>query len=297
MKTPALLLVLAPLVACASAGREAAWEKAPAAPAAGTTTSSASPELARAEEAWRARDDKAKVLEAIAAWEAVAAKEPTNVAVMTKLSRAYYFLVDGHIGLEEGDVTEQKLDNHQKGADWGEKALLVVDPKFGEKMRAGIAFEKAIGEIEAPAIPAAYWYCANLGRFAIAKGLSARLFYKDRVAAAMRRIGDLDPKFFHAASDRYFGAFYSVLPSIAGRDLDKSKQHFDKAVAAAPEYLANKVVQADTLAIALDDQALYTKLLNEVIAAADGEDPDYAPENRAAKRQAKRFLTMTGDRF
>lgn len=293
----AWLLALSPLVACASAGREAAWEKQPPGPAAGTVTATASAELASAEAAWAARDDKAQVQAAITAWEAIALKEPTNAGVMAKLSRAYYFLVDGHIALEAGDVTEQKLENHQKGADWGEKALLILDPKFGEKMRAGVEFETAIADIEAPSIDAAYWYCTNLSRFANAKGLSARLFYKDRVAAGMRRIGQVDAKYFHSASDRFFGAFYSALPSIAGRDLDKSREHFDKAIAASPEYLSNKVLKADFLAVNLDDEKLYKQLLDEVLAAPDGEDPDYAPENRAAKRQAKKFLAMAGDRF
>jgi hypothetical protein len=298
MKTSSwLFLILSPLVACASAGREAAWEKAPPAPPAGTTTATVSSDFVAGEAAWALRDDKNKVLEAIAAWEKVAAAEPSNAQVMTKLSRAYYFLVDGHISVEPGDVTEQKLVNHQKGADWGEKALLIVDPKFGEKMRAGTEFEVAIGEIEKPAIEAAYWYCTNLSRFANAKGLSARLFYKDRVSAAMRRIGVLDAAYFHAASDRFFGAYYSALPSIAGRDLSKSGEHFDKAIAAAPAYLSNKVLKADFLAVNLDDRALYTKLLEEVLAAPDGEDPDFAPENRAAKRQAKKFLALAGDRF
>jgi len=57
------------------------------------------------------------------------------------------------------------------------------------------------------------------------------------------------------------------------------------------------VLKADFLAVNLDDRELYTKLLEEVLAAPDGEDPDFAPENRAAKRQAKKFLALAGDRF
>ena len=57
------------------------------------------------------------------------------------------------------------------------------------------------------------------------------------------------------------------------------------------------MLKADFLAVNLDDRALYTKLLEEVLAAPDGEDPDFAPENRAAKRQAKKFLALAGDRF
>ncbi|MCC7383842.1 MAG: hypothetical protein IT384_18515 [Deltaproteobacteria bacterium] len=286
-------------LACASPGREAAWEKeAPVAgPGAQTSSSAVAGLMAEADQAWAGRDDRAKLSRAIELWESAAERDPTNAEVMIKLSRGYYFLVDGFIALEDGDINEQKLTNHQKGVDWGEKALLVIDPGFGAKMKAGADFEDAIVGIQAPAIPAAYWYCTNLGRFAVAKGLSAKLFYKDRVAAAMRRILELDPKFFHAGADRYFGAFYSALPSIAGKDVPKSGEHFDKAIAAAPHYLANKLLKADYYAVELDDKALYKKLLDEVIAGPEGDDPDCAPENRAAKRHAKKMLAKIDDRF
>ncbi|MCK6544803.1 TRAP transporter TatT component family protein [Myxococcota bacterium] len=253
--------------------------------------------LSEADAAWAARDDRAKLLRAIELWEGVAKADAKNADVRVKLSRAYYFLVDGHIALDDGDVNEQKLVNHQKGVDHGEAALLLVDPQFGEKMRAGVDFKDAVKAIDKPAIPAVYWYCTNLSRFALAKGFSARLFYKDRVKAAMDRIAELDPTYFHAGTDRYFGAFYSALPGIAGKDLGKSGIHFDKAIALAPHYLANKLLKADFLAVELDDKAMYEKLLNEVSAAPDGDDPDYAPENRAAKRHAKKLLAKIGERF
>lgn len=291
-----LLLVLTSF-ACASAGRQAAWEKQGGAQGTQTSTMAGAAALQQAEEAWNGRDDRAKLEQAIEAWEKAIGERPNDAETMVKLARAYYFLVDGHVALEKGDVNDQKLTLHQKGVDWGEKALLIVDPKFGEKMRGGAEFEDAIKEINKEAIPAAYWYCTNLSRFALAKGLSARLFYKDRVAAAMSRIMELDRPFFHAAADRFFGAYYSALPGIAGKDTVKSAEHFEKAIGMAPHYLPNKLLKADFLAVELDDEEMYRKLLKEVLDGADGDDPDYAPENRAAKRHAQRLMETVGDRF
>ena len=293
------LFAIVSSAACASAGRQAAWEK-DGAPAAGTKTStSAGADLRQqAEAAWQKRDDRKELERAIELWEQAVQQNETDSDTMVHLSRAYYFLVDGHIALGDGDeVNEAKLTNHQKGVDWGERALLLIDPSFGQKMKAGGEFETAIKEITKEAIPAAYWYCTNLGRFANAKGLSARLFYKDRVAAAMTRIRELDRPFFHHGSDRYFGAFYSALPSIAGKDLDKSREHFDIAIKGAPGYLGNKLLKADFLAVQLDDEEMYRQLLQEIQAAPDGDDPDSAPENRAAKRHAEKMLKNVGDRF
>ncbi|MBI2372438.1 MAG: hypothetical protein HYV07_00430 [Deltaproteobacteria bacterium] len=286
-------------VGCASAGRQAAWEKeatSVAAPA-GAVADAAS-KLASGEEAWAKRDDKKAVEAAIAAWEEVAKADPANADVRVKLARAYYYLADAFISLEEGDdLKERLMPVYEKGADWGEEALIALDPGFAAKMKSGMDFAEAVKDIQPGSISAAYWYCTNLGRFAVQKGLSARLYYKDRVKAAMERIKGLDESFFYAGADRYFGAFYSALPSIAGKDLDKSKIHFEKAVSLAPSYLPTKVVQADFLARELDDRAMYEKILNEVLAAPDGEDANCAPENRAAKRQAQNRLAKVAEIF
>ena len=294
-----LLSILALSSACASAGRKAAWEtEGGAGVGTKTSTAGATAMLEAASAAWAQRDDKAQLNMAIEKWEAAAKADPKNPEPMVWLARAYYFLVDGHLNNEEPENLETlRLELHQKAVDWGERALLLLDPKFEETMRAGGEFEKAISLIEKPAVPAAYWYCINLSRFANAKGLSARLFYKDRVAAAMRRIKEIDPSYFYAGPDRYFGAFYSALPSIAGKDLKKSEEHFKAAQEVASEYLSTKAVQAEFLAKELDDREMYERLLGEVMAGGDTENPDIAPENRAAKRAAQRMLKLADDIF
>lgn len=293
-----LVSLLGLSTACASAGREAAWEKGDTIPATGTSTSGAAALIEAANAAWAQRDDKAQLLVAIEKWEAAAKADPKNAEPQVWLSRAYYFLVDGHLNNEEpADLEQQRLELHQKAVDWGERALILLDPKFEETMRAGGEFEKAIALIEKPAVPAAYWYCTNLSRFANAKGLSARLFYKDRVKAAMTRIKEIDPAFFYAGPDRYFGAFYAALPSIAGKDLKKSEEAFKAAQGLAAEYLPTKVVQAEFLAKELDDREMYERVLNEVLAGGDTDNPDIGPENRAAKRAAQRMLKLADDIF
>lgn len=290
-----LMGVLGVASGCASAGRTAAWEK----PTTTTETTAASGAVdevaaleAKAKELWAQRDDQAKLLEAIEAWKEVVAADPNNVDALTMLARAHYFHVDAFVSHETGDgVAEKRLAIYTSGADWGEKALLAADPAFAETMRNGGDFIEAMSKIEKPAVPAAYWYCTNLGRFAREKGLRAKLFYKDRVAAAMKRLQAIAPEFFYAAADRYLGAFYSALPGIAGKDLGKSAKHFDAAIAAAPEYLGNLVVKAEFLAVEEDDEDMYKALLKKALEGPDGDDPNIAPENRAAKRTAEKLLS------
>ena len=283
--------------ACASAGRTAAWEKTPGG-AAGTTTSSSATAglMAEAQAHFDKRDDKAELQQAIATWEKVVEKDPRNAEALTWLSRANYFLADGFLAVE-GAPQEQEFEVYKKGVDYGERALLVLDPGFEEKMRAEAKFEDAIATIGEPAVPAAYWYAVNLGRFASKQGLSQRLFYKDKLAATMKRILELRRDFFHGAADRYFGAFYALLPSIAGKDLDKSAMHFSKSLELAPYYLGTKVVKAQFLAVEQDDEDMYKSLLDEVIAADADANPEVGPENRAAQRTAQKMLGEIDELF
>jgi hypothetical protein len=297
MRICIVLGTVALVAACGSAGREAAWEKDKTAQGTTTATSAASAGLAEAEEHWSKRDDRAELEKAIAGWEAAVAADPNNAELYVKLSRANYFLADGHLALEAQPNEEQELAVYTKGVNYGEQALLRLEPDFEATMRAGGEFEDAIKKISEKGVPAAYWYCANLGRFATRKGLSARLYYKDKIKAAMERVQALNPTYFYGAADRYLGGFYAVLPSIAGKDLDKSKAHFEASVQAAPEYLTTRAVQAEFLAVELDDEAMYKKLLDEVLAAQDGDNPDIAPENRAAKRKAQKMLSNIGEVF
>lgn len=285
------------LAACASAGRTAAWEKQQgSADATKTSTSATAAMMSEAMGHWDKRDDKAELKAAIASWEKVVAEDPKNAQALTWLSRANYFLADGFMAVE-GAPADAEFAVYQKGVDYGERALLVIDPGFEQQMRAEAKFEDAIGTIEKPAATAAYWYAANLARFASKKGLSERLFYKDKLRATMERIVEVDPTIFYGGADRFLGGYFAALPGIAGRDLDRSAKHFEASLKAAPGYLGTKIVKAQFLAVAKDDEDMYRALLDEVIAADPEVIPEVGPENRAAQRTAKKMLEDIDDVF
>lgn len=291
------IALLGGAVACASAGRTAAWEReAAGAAAAGASAADNSALKAEAEALWAQRDDKAKLEMAVAKWEEALAANPEDAAVLTSLARAQYFLADGFLALDDG-MQEAEFELYKKGVDFGERALLILEPGFGADMRAGKSFEEAIKKISKNGMAATYWYSTNLGRFASKQGLGERLYYKDKLKTAMERILELDPNFYYGAADRYFGAFYSILPGIAGRDTDRSAKHFESSLAISPEYLATRVVKAQFLSTAIDDEDMYREELEKVLAMPDTENPDIAPENRAAKRTAKKMLDEIDDRF
>jgi hypothetical protein len=113
----------------------------------------------------------------------------------------------------------------------------------------------------------------------------------------MTRVGDLDPTYYYDGPNRYWGAYYAAIPSFAGQDLNKSKDFFDKALAANPAFLGNHVLLAGEWAVKKQDKATFQRELNWVIAADATAIPDVQPEMEAAQRQAKALLAAIDDNF
>lgn len=276
-------------------GRQAAWEKQSAAAQLAEQADAASDKTMQAEEAWNKREDRASLEKAIALWESLLAEKPEDATTLTRLTRAYYFLADGYMRLS--NENDAMLAMFEKGVDAGERAMMAISPEFANKMKAGAKVADAVKVIPANGQEAIYWYASNLGKFAVAKGFTTQLFYKDQIVSVMQKVLEIDDKFFHAAPYRYFGGFYAKAPSFAGGDMKKSKQNYDKALELDPNYFATKVLYAELYATKAEDKALFTKLLNEVISGKPDVLPDLIAEQKIEQEKAKRLLAQTNEIF
>lgn len=298
MKRLLFVAVSASLLAGCGAGRTAQWEtNKPAGSGAGAATAESPDALVSAgDTAWANRGDKAQLEAAIAAWEKAVAASPDDAKTLTKLSRAYYWLADGHLRKQGGDAY---LAAFEKGTAAGERALAAGNPRFKQEVTGGVKVEEAIKSVGPESIEAAYWYASNLGKWSRAKGFATTLGNKDRIKAVMSRVLELDENFFHAGPHRYWGAFYAVAPAFAGGDLDKSKKHFEKSIQLAPNYIGTKVLYAELYAAhgKIADKELFNKLLDEVIAAPDDSIPGLEAETRNEKEKAKELKSRANDLF
>ena len=210
---------------------------------------------AQADTAWGQRGTEAQLQAAIRAWSRIVEINPADHETWAKLAHAHYLHADGHIFFEESRQAEL-MQVHQRGIEAAEHALDAISPEFGTRRRAGTRREEAITVLEASAVPALYWYAANLGRWAAADGFATVLERKDEIRAVMQKCLDLQPNYFYRAPDRYFGAFYARAPSFAGGDLNKSREHFERAIHDAPNYFANHRMFAEEYAVKAQDRAL-----------------------------------------
>ncbi len=293
----ALALLLA--VGCGGS-REAAWDTEPEPTTADQSQQSQDRRatlIQEGEEAWAGREDEASLKTAIQKWEEAAALDPSDHVIWERLARAYYFLADGHMSFDESRHDEM-IETFEKGIQAAERALVALSPDFAQRMRAGTRIEEAISVLDASAVPALYWRSSNMGKWGLAKGFATVLSYKDEIRAVMARCMELDATYFHHGPPRYFGAFYARVPAFAGGDLELSKQNFDQALAAAPDYLGTRVLLAEMYAVKAQDRPLFEEQLDFVINAnVDELDPEIRPENLIEQRKARELLPKADELF
>lgn len=257
---------------------------------------------------WEGRMERSNLESAIASWEKATtlagegmSDDERRVAlaeVYAKISRGYYFLADGHIRMSEGDadaIEEEMKETFEKGVTAGEKSLAVYSPEVAKEMADGNY--EAVSKLDKGAVPGLYWFATNMGKWALIEGFGTILKHKDDIKAVMDFIKASDPTYFHGAADRYFGAYYAKLPGFAGGDLNLSMEHFQKSLAADPDWLSTYVLIAELHSTKSDDKAAFKEWLQKVIDYDISGRPEMLPENEFEKRKARRLLTQVDELF
>jgi predicted anti-sigma-YlaC factor YlaD len=109
---------------------------------------------------------------------------------------------------------------------------------------------------------------------------------------------ELDEGYYHAGGHMIFGALFGGMSKTLGGDPEKARKHFDRALSLTRRrFLLVQVMYAKTLAVQLQDPALFKKLLDEVLAADLSIFPEQKLANVAAKRRARRLLARQGELF
>ncbi len=252
---------------------------------------------------WAQRADRAKLEQAIAKWEAALKIKDSDWRTYAKLAQAVYLHTDGYIAFEKNDAAY--LAGHKRGLDLAMRGLMAQSAQFEKLMNSGSKVEVAADVIERDGVPLLYWYATNLGKWAKKKGFKEIVTQKDVIRKVVQRVYDLDPNYYHGAADRYFGAFFSVAPAFAGGDIAKSLKHFDESKKKASYYLGTYLLQAELYTPKKRDPAMFTNLLQQVIAAKPCDASSRGPciqkgleaESAIEIKKAQDLLKRKGDFF
>ena len=113
--------------------------------------------------------------------------------------------------------------------------------------------------------------------------------------ACFERVFALDPTFNNYAPYVAMGSYYARTSVALGGEPVRAREMFETAIArTGGNFLTYKVMMARVYAVMVQDRALYTRLLQEVIDAGDVM-PEQRLANQIAKRRARRYLAQIDD--
>ena len=227
-----------------------------------------------------------------------------NTGLIVKTARAYCsyagFLEDK---MEEADIAgdyetaaemrTQAIDRYTHAEAYAFKVLAKSDEAFKEPRSVDMdAFEKALQKLEKKQVEPLFW-----AAYAVARGISLQ---KDdpmqvidlvRVELMMRRVLELDEKFYFGSAHLFYTVYYGDRSTSIGGDPEKAKEHIQRVDEINDgKFLMSKFYLARYYAYPKQDAELYRRSLQEVLDAPSDIYPGEEAATALAKSRAKRWL-------
>jgi len=222
---------------------------------AGTTTQDAAPDP---DALYRSRADLAAARDAAAIWQRRLQRDGADFESAWKLARARYW-----IGTHAPE--EAREDVLERGVRAGEHAVrLRPDRPEGH-----------------------FWLAATMAALAESGGLLSGLRYRGRIKGELERVLAIDPAWQQGSADRALGRWYFKVPGLFGGSNEQAERHLRRSLEYKPDSTASLVFLAEVLIDEGRDEEAAT-LLRRALRAPVA--PEWAPEDREFKAQARRML-------
>jgi hypothetical protein len=165
-------------------------------------------------------------------------------------------------------------------------------------LQAWTEYLKKFDDAETQA-PALFWGAYCWGRYiGINRDDMNAIADLPLVTALTDRLLALDHTFMGYAPHALRAGLIGTAPAQLGGRPDEAKKEFETAITATQgKNLMYMVIEAQIVAVALQDRALYKKLLTTAIDAPVDIDPKQRLLNQLAKRRAERYLSQTDRLF
>lgn len=208
---------------------------------------------------YKDRENLASAKQATEIWAARLASNPRDFDSAYKLAQARYWL--GTNGLPE---VERKA-----------------------ALESGIAAARTAIALNANRPEGHFWLAANMGALAESFGMRQGIKYRGQIKDALLTTLKLNPAFLDGSADRALGRWYFKVPGLFGGSNKQSEIHLRKSLT----YNPNSVISHLFLAETLEDLGRNADARKACQAALDAPfDPDWTPEDRRFKEQARQLL-------
>jgi predicted anti-sigma-YlaC factor YlaD len=197
-------------------------------------------------------------------------------------------------------LTAKTREMYLRGHRYGMRLLQLRHPGIIEAFNRGPQkLEPLLEGCEKEDVPGLIWAGMPLATaINIARDDVAMIAKVALAKALVNRAMELDETYFYGACHLVFGALYGSMGKMLGGDPDKAKKHFERALELTKRrFLLVQFMYAQTLAVQLQDQDLFKKLLGEVLEAKLEIFPEQKLANVSAKRRARLLLARMDELF
>ncbi len=249
--------------------------------------------LAKGEALWKQRLDEGKLQESIGTFESALEKDANSRKALERLVRGWYFWGDA---FTEDEETQR--ERYSRAIEYGTQCL-ALNEGFRTAIANGEKEKDAAVYAKKEAVPCLYWTASALGKWGNTMSIATRVKHIGTVKAYMTKVEELDPTYYNHGPARYWGAYYTLVPSFMGKDLDKAADYFEKSVEGSPFYLPTRVLRAQDWAVNSGDVAQFDEDLVYVLAANPNENPDadVMPENVKEQEKARKLFERRAELF
>ena len=161
------------------------------------------------------------------------------------------------------------------------------EPDRKPALEAGIAAARAAIAASPNRPEGHFWLAANMGALAESFGMRQGIKYRGPIKDALLTTLKIDPAFLDGSADRALGRWYFKVPGLFGGSNKQSEIHLRKSLTYNPNSIISHIFLAETL----EDMGRNDEARKEAQAALDAPlDPNWTPEDKRFKEQAKRLI-------
>ncbi len=237
---------------------------------------------------------------------------PKNRRLLRLLARgwgnyAFGFIEDAIEEVKDSDpdraevLTVRGRGLYLRGMNYGLRLLALDDNRFPAVMEQSPEALKTVLQsiTDRDLVPALFWTGFGLaGAVNLGRDQPELIVRLPQVELLFKRIQELDENFFYAGPHLALGAFYASRIALFGGDLEKGRDHFERAIQLTNgKFLMHKVLYAFYYAHQTQNRELFEELLTDVVTASDNIIPEQRLANVIAQRRAQRYLSWADALF
>ncbi len=223
-------------------------------------------------------------------------QDPNNIWILENLaeglcSYAFSFLEDSE--------PKRASSLYKRGKDYALHATILRTGRENWRDLSLDEFSLALDEVKVSHQPALFWMGQCWGSWLMQNLDSVEAFADiPRLEKLMNKVHDLDPSFHHAGPHIFLGAFYGGRSKMLGGNPEKSRHHFEQALALTEnKYLLARLLFAKTYAVQNQNRELFESQLQAVIKAPIDLFPEQRLANQVARKKAAQLLEQVDELF